>query len=75
MMFALQRIKAADQNQAVLRSASGNKCFLCKATEESPAVSSGFPPSPGFPAASPAKDLLYLCFTLSIFWFSNLEDM
>ena len=59
MMFALQRIKAADQNQAVLRSASGNKCFLCKATEESPAVSSGFPPSPGFPAASPAKDLLF----------------
>ena len=29
-----------------------------KATEASSAVATGFPPSPGFPAASPAKDLL-----------------
>ena len=49
----------ADQNEAMLQSASHNKCFWCKATKESPAVSSGFPPSPGFPEASPAKDLLF----------------
>ena len=60
MICALQRIKAADQKQAVLRMLLGTEAFLCKATtEESIAVSSGFPPSPGFPAASPAKDLLF----------------
>ena len=59
MIFALQRIKAANRKQAAVLIASGNKCFLCEATEESPAVSSGFPPSPGFPEASPAKDLLF----------------
>ena len=75
MTCALQRIKAADQNQAVLRSASGNKCFLCEATEESPAVSSGFPPSPGFPAASPAKDFLFYFEYHSISWSNNLQAM
>ena len=53
-------MKAADQKQAVPRSASGNKSLLCKATEDSPAVATGFPPSPGFPEASPAKDLLFV---------------